>query len=74
MSENTKAMQNALINTFHLDKIIEKSSELLARHSANMETLSLVLNTEQFEMLMISLEEAKCGKIVSLKEAFEDLN
>jgi len=39
-----------------------------------IETLRIVFNIEEFHALMNSLEEARNGEIVTLFEAFEDLN
>lgn len=41
---------------------------------AEFETISLVMDTEQFEMLLVSLKEAHEGKVVTMQEAFSDLN
>lgn len=40
---------------------------------AEFETLSIVFEEDQFNMLLESLKEAQEGKIVSLNEAFSDL-
>ena len=47
----------------------------LAQHhlASQYHTLSLVLNTLQFEQLLSSLHEAKTGQVVSLAEAFSDV-
>lgn len=41
---------------------------------AEFETISVVFNHDQFEMLLESFKEAHEGKVVTLKEAFSDLN
>jgi hypothetical protein len=74
MSENSKAVKSSLLDILGINALIEKVSRTLARNSARFETLSITLDDEQFGMLMQSLEEAKAGKIVSMAEAFRDLN
>lgn len=41
---------------------------------AQYETFQIVFNTEQFQLLLDSLQEARCGKIVTFREAFSDLD
>jgi hypothetical protein len=72
MDDNTANFQNSFTLKLGLNSLAKIVTGKLS--SADKETLSIVFNTEQFQMLMQSLEEARCGKILTIKEAFSDLN
>ncbi|EKE03797.1 MAG: hypothetical protein ACD_20C00150G0010 [uncultured bacterium] len=76
MSEYTNNIYNTCSVKMGLSNLIETSKKVLTGKltCADIETLSIVFNIEQFQMIMQSLEEARSGQIVSLNEAFEDLN
>lgn len=42
--------------------------------SADWETLEIIFDVDQFQMLLTSLEEARLGKVVTFAEAFGDLD
>ncbi|OGI04288.1 MAG: hypothetical protein A2104_06630 [Candidatus Melainabacteria bacterium GWF2_32_7] len=76
MSEYTNNLQSSFTVKMGLNNLIETSRKILTGKltSADIETLSIVFNIEQFQMIMQSLDEARSGQIVSIQEAFEDLN
>jgi len=54
-----------------LDMIINNLKKI---NKAQFETLGIVLNHDQFEAILGSLNEIREGKVVSLKDAFSDLD
>jgi hypothetical protein len=47
---------------------------LLNLSSAEWETLEILFDVDQCQMLLASLEEARLGQVVSFAEAFGDLD
>lgn len=47
---------------------------LLNLSSAEWETLEILFDVEQCQMLLTSLEEARLGQVVTFAEAFGDLD
>ena len=47
---------------------------LLNLSSAEWETLEILFDVEQCQMLLTSLEEARMGQVVTFAEAFGDLD
>lgn len=50
------------------------ASALTSASGCGNETLSLILEGDHFHMLLEGIREAQEGKVVSLKNAFSDLN
>lgn len=69
MSDFSKIADNKAI-ILNFSSIIDK---LNCIRRAEFETLSIVLNNDQLEMLLQSLKEAKDGNVVTVREAFSDL-
>lgn len=69
MSDFSKIVNNKAI-ILNFSSIIHK---LNCISRAEFETLSIVLNEDQLEMLLQSLKEAKDGNVVTVLEAFSDL-
>lgn len=55
-----------------LNDILANALENL--NDCGCETLSLILEGDHFQMLLEGIREAQQGKVVSLKDAFSDLN
>lgn len=55
-----------------LNDILESALENL--DGCGCETLSLIFEGDHFHMLLEGIREAQQGKVVSLKDAFSDLN
>jgi hypothetical protein len=70
MSELNQIINNKALN-LNFSGLLDNLRKL---SGAEFETLSLVFDQDQFEMLLGSLKEAQEGKVVTLKEAFSDLN
>ncbi len=76
MSENILSLQELFIqkmglsSLFNISKISSMIKKLSPRES---ETLRIVLDTEQFEAVLNSLEEMRQKKVISFNEAFSDL-
>lgn len=69
MSQYTESIQK-FFSIFSIKLCFKK---LLETNSAKIETLRITFDTEQFQMIMDSLEEVRNGKIISFHEAFADL-
>jgi hypothetical protein len=76
MSENILSLQELFIqkmglsSLFNISKISSMIKKLSPRES---ETLRIVLDTDQFEAVLNSLEEMRQKKVISFNEAFSDL-
>ncbi len=76
MSENILSLQELFIqkmglsSLFNMSKISSMIKKLSPRES---ETLRIVLDTDQFEAVLNSLEEMRQKKVISFNEAFSDL-
>jgi hypothetical protein len=62
----------ALRQNCHFEDILGSLLERIG--GSQLETLSIVLEQEHFELLLEGLKEAKAGNVVSFKDAFSDLN
>ncbi len=76
MSENILSLQELFIqkmglsSLFNMSKISSMIKKLSPRES---ETLRIVLDTDQFEAVLNSLEEMRQKKVISFSDAFSDL-
>lgn len=70
MSEFSQIINNSGLS-LNLSSLLSALNKIT---KSEFETISLVLNHDQFEMLLESMKEAQEGKVVTLKEAFSDLN
>lgn len=69
MSEYSHIINNNM--SFNFSVLLSSLNKI---SKSEFETLSIVLNQDQFEMFLESLKEAQEGKVVTLQEAFSDLN
>ena len=70
MSEYSQIINNGILN-LNLSGLLDSLNKI---SKAEIETISLVFNHDQFESLLASMKEAQEGKVVTLKQAFSDLN
>jgi hypothetical protein len=82
MSENIISIQEFFIQRTGLSSLFDvgkisscgKILSMLKKLSpSESETLKIVLNTDQFESVLKSLEEMRQKKVVSFNDAFSDL-
>jgi len=77
MVENIAQIEDYFSGKSILSEIIEKSNPLniiKKLNSSEFETLEIIFNADIFETLLQSLEEARFGKIITISEAFSDLD
>lgn len=64
----------AYSNFFDSTKFFAAKKRICDLSSAEWETLEIMFDVDQFQMLLTSLEEARLGQVVSFAEAFGDLD
>ncbi len=72
MKQGTTTIQEYFGKSLNICNLVFKGLTGGLDHS-RLETLSIMFNSDHFDMILQSLQEEREGKIVSIDEAFADL-